>query len=216
MSTALVFFAARLLASTTRRARPPARGSAEEDAEVYHTNETKKEIRQSHSSHRARRRSDPSRRHHTPRRPARTRHSRTQKNPTRPNPQTHRPSPPAPSPRRTHDAPCASKRIDKIPLKQILPSRVPVDVARARSHARTMARPCETLSRRGRMDEWTRPPTGDDAPSANANVEPRASDVSLFSSYLGETHGAKAGVGRDVDAEHIDVMWRRRVGGRVT
>ena len=131
MSTALVFFAARLFASTTRRARPPARGSAEEDAEVYHTNETKKEIRQSHSSHRARRRSDPSRRHHTPRRPARTRHSRTQKNPTRPNPQTHRPSPPAPSPRRTHDAPCASKRIDKIPLKQILPSRVPVDVARA-------------------------------------------------------------------------------------
>ena len=38
----MVFFAARLFASTTRRARPPARGSAEEDAEVYHTNETKK------------------------------------------------------------------------------------------------------------------------------------------------------------------------------
>ena len=38
--------------------------------------------------------------------------------------------------------------------------------------------------------------------------------IILFS-YLGETHGAKAGVGRDVDAEHIDVMWRRGVGGDV-
>ena len=41
MSTALVFFAARLFASTTRRARPPARGSAEEDAEVYRTKKQK-------------------------------------------------------------------------------------------------------------------------------------------------------------------------------
>ena len=74
------------------------------------------------------------------------------------------------------------------------------------------------------MPNRTRSPTSAMDALADRDYERRHRDVSdvyviILSSYLGETHGAKAGVGRDVDAEHVyrrDVMWRRRVGGRVS
>lgn len=70
------------------------------------------------------------------------------------------------------------------------------------------------------MPNRTRSPTGDGrARRPRLRTSNRdASDVYviILFSHLGETHGAKAGVGRDVDAEHIDAMWRRGVGGRVT
>jgi hypothetical protein len=64
-----------------------------------------------------------------------------------------------------------------------------------------------TLSRRA-VERRTRAPNVD-VVDVDDDDATRRHGASLSRSYLGETHGAKAGVGRNVDAEHIDAMWRR-------